>query len=131
MSQDAGPPPEQRRVVIAGLGLAGFSGADALLRRGGRVAIVDDRDGDSQTEHGRVLELLGAEVRLGGAPELPDGDVLVVSTGIPLNSRWIAAARDRGMEHGVSSNWRGGCDRRWILRRGSTSPEPMARRPPL
>lgn len=98
VSQDAGPPPEQRRVVIAGLGLAGFSGADALLRRGGRVAVVDDRDGDSQTEHGRVLELLGAEVRLGGAPELPDGDVLVVSTGIPLNSRWIAAARDRGME---------------------------------
>ena len=83
--------------MIAGLGLAGFSGADALLRRGGQVSVVDDSDGAKQAERGRVLELLGADVRLGGAAQLPVGDVLVVSTGIPLDSHWISAARERGM----------------------------------
>lgn len=97
MNAPGGPPPQELRVVIAGLGLAGFSGADALLRRGGQVSVVDDSDGAKQAERGRVLELLGADVRLGGAAQLPVGDVLVVSTGIPLDSHWISAARERGM----------------------------------
>lgn len=90
-------PPQDLHVVVTGTGLAGFSAADALLARGGTVTVIDAADGPSQRERGKVLEILGADVRLGQGPELPPGDVLVVSTGIPLNSPWIAAARARGM----------------------------------
>lgn len=48
-------------------------------------------------EKAQILEVLGADVRLAAGDELPEGDVLVVSTGIPLTSPWIAGARARGI----------------------------------
>lgn len=89
--------PESLRMVVTGTGLAGFSATDALLARGGHVTVIDAADGPAQQERANILGILGADVRLGQGPELPEGDVLVVSTGIPLNSPWIAAARERGM----------------------------------
>lgn len=88
--------PEALHIVVTGTGLAGYSAATALLNRGGRVTVIDAADGAEQRERAQILELLGAEVLLGHGDGLPDGDVLVVSTGIPLDSPWIAAARDRG-----------------------------------
>ena len=94
----SGAPPEDRHIVVVGVGVAGFSAADALLNRGGRVTVLDSADGPLQVDRGTLLEMLGADVRLGAPPELPEGDVLVVSTGIPLTSPWILQARERGME---------------------------------
>ncbi len=72
------------RVVVAGIGIAGFAAADALLSLGARVLVVDDADGEAQRERATVLETLGAEVRLGDGRTLPAGrDLLVVSPGLP------------------------------------------------
>lgn len=83
--------------VVTGTGVAGFSAADALLARGIQVTVIDRASSDDAQEKAKVLGLLGANVILGAGPELPEADVLVVSTGIPLNSPWISQARQRGM----------------------------------
>jgi len=83
-------------MIVAGMGLAGFSAARALLARGGRVCVIDRDDGPTQAERAQVLGRLGADVRLAAGPDLPQGDVLIVSTGIPLDSPWIQAAATRG-----------------------------------
>jgi UDP-N-acetylmuramoylalanine--D-glutamate ligase len=88
--------PESLHVIVTGTGLAGYSAATALLNRGGQVTVIDTADGPSQRERANILEMLGATVLLGHGDALPDGDVLVVSTGIPLSSPWITAARVRG-----------------------------------
>lgn len=91
-------PPESLRIVVAGLGIAGFSAATALLARGGCVTAIDGAEGVIQQERGLELARRGAEVRLAAGRELPPGDVLVVSPGIPMDSPWIRAAIARGMD---------------------------------
>ena len=72
----------QLSVVVAGIGVSGFAAADALIGLGAKVTVVDDRDGDTETERARVLEMLGATVQLGSEPsvELPRGTGLVVTS---------------------------------------------------
>lgn len=80
----------QKRVAVAGLGIAGFAAADALLELGAQVSVFDASDADKQKERGQVLEILGAKVYLGFRGELPrDFDLLVVSPGLPPNHPWI------------------------------------------
>ena len=67
------------RVVVAGIGIAGFACADAMLERGAQVTVVDDNDGADQRNRAQILEVLGATVRLGDGRTLPDADLLVVS----------------------------------------------------
>ncbi len=80
----------QKRVAVAGLGIAGFAAADALLELGAQVSVFDASEADKQKERGQVLEILGAKVYLGFRGELPhDFDLLVVSPGLPPNHPWI------------------------------------------
>ncbi len=69
-------------VCVAGLGVSGFAAADALLRLGSAVTVVDARGEDLVGERAAVLELLGADVRLGEAASvtLPDSAQLVVTS---------------------------------------------------
>lgn len=87
------------RVLVTGLGLSGFAAADALLDRGAHVVVVDgQRAGDQPCvdERATILDLLGADVRLG--PEqvetLPDTpvDLVVTSPGWPPHHRLLRAA---------------------------------------
>src|SRR5690606_1548502 len=55
------------RVVVAGLGIAGFACADALLQREADVVVIDDNDGPEQVNKAQILEVLGATVLLGDA----------------------------------------------------------------
>ena len=81
-------------VAVAGIGIAGFAAADALLGLGARVTAVDAADGTAQKERAAVLDLLGGVVRLGDGDTLPEGvDVLVVSPGLSPLSPIIAAAQ--------------------------------------
>ncbi len=72
----------QLSVVVAGIGVSGFAAADALIRLGAKVTVIDDRDGDTETERARVLEVLGATVQLGSEAtgELLRGTGLVVTS---------------------------------------------------
>jgi UDP-N-acetylmuramoylalanine--D-glutamate ligase len=56
------------RVLVAGLGLSGFSAADALLERGAAVTVVDDTEpaeGSPAAERAQLLDVLGADLVLG------------------------------------------------------------------
>ena len=82
------------RVGVAGIGVAGFACAEALLERGAVVSAVDGGDDATRADRAKVLEILGAQVRLGDAETLPDGiDLLVVSPGFPPTAPIIAAAQ--------------------------------------
>jgi UDP-N-acetylmuramoylalanine--D-glutamate ligase len=85
-------------VGVAGIGIAGFAAADALVGLGATVTAVDAGDGPRQQERARVLEVLGAAVRLGDGDTLPDGlDLLVVSPGLPPRAPIIRAAQAAGI----------------------------------
>ncbi len=79
---DRGAPWETLTVCVAGLGVSGFAAADALLRLGSSVIVVDSREGGLVAERAQVLELLGADVRLGESSStvLPDAAQLVVTS---------------------------------------------------
>ena len=86
------------RACVAGIGVAGFAAADALLDLGAQVTVIDAGDGDKQRERATILEILGADVRLGDDSSAPDGsDVYVVSPGIPPHAAIIRSAQDRGI----------------------------------
>ncbi len=93
---DAGPDSawQQAHVCVAGIGVSGFAAADVLCRLGARVTVVDGRAGEQERERARVLELLGATVRLGAADELPpDVELVVTSPGWrPTQPVLVAAA---------------------------------------
>lgn len=77
-------PWEQAHVVVAGLGTSGYAAADAMLELGAAVTVLDDGESASLEDHGRILETLGAQVRLGpgSSAHLPaDADVVITSPG--------------------------------------------------
>lgn len=86
------------RVSVAGLGIAGYSCADALMQLGANVTVVDEHDGEQQGERAEVLRMLGVQVHLGAAAQLPDDtDLLVVSPGLRPQAPIIATAVRSGI----------------------------------
>ncbi|MGH8823190.1 MAG: UDP-N-acetylmuramoyl-L-alanine--D-glutamate ligase [Jiangellaceae bacterium] len=90
----------QLHAVVAGIGVSGFAAADALLGLGATVTVVDERAGEAEADRARVLEILGATVRLGpvATRELAGGAGLVVTSpgwrpGAPL----LVAAAEAGV----------------------------------
>ncbi len=71
-----------RHVVVAGIGLSGFAAADSLVELGATVVVLDERDDEAAREKAQILEVLGAQVRLGSgaAATLPDRTDLVVAS---------------------------------------------------
>ncbi|MDR1264538.1 MAG: UDP-N-acetylmuramoyl-L-alanine--D-glutamate ligase [Propionibacteriaceae bacterium] len=85
------------KVVVAGLGVSGFAAADALLELGAQVTVLDRRV-EGLEDKARLLELLGATVRLGpGATDQlpPDCDLVVVSPGWREDQPLLAQAAAR------------------------------------
>jgi UDP-N-acetylmuramoylalanine--D-glutamate ligase len=72
----------QLSVVVAGIGISGFAAADVLVGLGAKVTVVDDRDGETESDRARVLEILGVTVRLGAGATaaLPRSTGLVVTS---------------------------------------------------
>ena len=88
------------RAVVAGLGVSGFAAADNLTHLGAHVTALDESDAGERTERATLLDILGADVRLGqgSTTTLPDdADVLVVSPGWSPQAPLIAQARQRGV----------------------------------
>src|SRR5665811_2388429 len=68
------------RVVVAGMGVSGFAAADNLTHQGAHVVALDESGAGDRGEKATILEILGAEVRLGpgSTANLPsDVDVVV------------------------------------------------------
>lgn len=86
------------RATVAGIGIAGFAAADALLDLGAQVTVIDSGEGEKQRERAAILEILGADVRLGDDSSCSDEtDVYVVSPGIPPHAAIIRSAIERGI----------------------------------
>lgn len=84
-----------KKVAVAGLGIAGFAAADALVEVGASVSVFDSRQSEQLNERAQVLEILGAKVNLGWDQQLPiDFDLLVVSPGLNPQHSWIQKALD-------------------------------------
>ena len=87
----------QVRVTVAGIGVAGFSAADALAQIGARVTLVDAADGDEQRARADVLDVLGVHVLLGHDDSLPESDLLVVSPGLRPSAPLVQEALRQGV----------------------------------
>ncbi len=96
---DRTAPWHEATVVVAGLGVAGFVAADALLERRARVIILDEADTPALQEKATLLRFLDAEVLLGpgSTAELPAGVDLVITTGWRPTAPLLAQAAERGI----------------------------------
>lgn len=94
---------------VAGLGASGFAAADALLRVGAAVEVVEaapDSDVGVTAERARILRTLGADVRMGVRPdEQLSADLLIPSPGIPPRHRWITAGQVETIWSGEQLAW--------------------------
>jgi UDP-N-acetylmuramoylalanine--D-glutamate ligase len=89
----------QVRVCVVGLGVAGFAAADALINLGAKVIVLDADSGERQKERATILEILGAEIRMGDDTQLPnDIDLLVLSPGVSPLAPIVAASQAVGVE---------------------------------
>ena len=91
---------EGRHICVAGIGVSGFAAADALLRLGAQVTVLDERVDGGNAERAQVLEVLGADVRLGpGATlQLPTSvDLVVASPGWRPDAPLVTEAEADGV----------------------------------
>jgi UDP-N-acetylmuramoylalanine--D-glutamate ligase len=87
------------RAVVAGFGVSGFAAADNLTHLGARVVALDE-NAEGRLEEATLLEVLGAEIRLGpgATATLPDDvDVVVTSPGWKPTAPLLAQAAARGI----------------------------------
>ncbi len=85
-----------RHALVLGLGSSGESAARLLRSEGARVTVFDEKPDATRV---RGLEEIGA-VLVGDASAqvIPaDIDLCVISPGVSLEHRWVAAARARGL----------------------------------
>jgi UDP-N-acetylmuramoylalanine--D-glutamate ligase len=97
---DRSAPWESLNVCVAGLGVSGFAAADAMIRLGAQVTVVDGRSGDVVGERAQVLDLLGAEVLLGeeASTTLPsEAQLVVASPGWRPSAPLLVAAESAGV----------------------------------
>ncbi len=95
--------------VVAGLGASGFAAADALIRVGASVTVVEATpvgDEGPLAERSQILEVLGANVQTGvDAAAVLEADLLIPSPGIPPGHRWITEARAGVVWSGEQLAW--------------------------
>lgn len=101
------------RAVVCGFGVSGFAAADTLVHLGADVTVLDESapGGQAGAERAQLLEILGADLRLGPSWDgsLPsEVDLVVTSPGwSPLNDALVeAAARDIPVWGEVELAWR-------------------------
>ncbi|HYP45738.1 MAG TPA: UDP-N-acetylmuramoyl-L-alanine--D-glutamate ligase [Propionibacteriaceae bacterium] len=98
-SADGSSPWAQAHVVVAGIGVSGFAAADGLMEFGAHVTVLDDRDDEANSDKGKLLEVLGATVRLGAGStsRLPADTDLVITTGWRPSHPMLVAAAGQGV----------------------------------
>lgn len=74
------------RALVTGFGVSGFAAADTLTHLGATVVAVDEAEGTTLGEKAKLLEILGADIRLGvGSTDVTSEgfDLVVTSPGWP------------------------------------------------
>lgn len=94
MSEMAG-----KRIVVVGLGASGFSVARTLAALDAKVRVTESESGPAIEERAALLRDAGIEVETGGHDLAEsDGDLVVVSPGVPPDAPIVAAAAAAGIE---------------------------------
>ncbi len=91
---------EPVRAVVAGFGVSGFAAADNLTHLGARVVALDESTSPEKEDRAALLEVLGADVRLGAGAtaRLPEQvDLVVTSPGWRPDAPLLAEADSRGI----------------------------------
>jgi UDP-N-acetylmuramoylalanine--D-glutamate ligase len=86
------------RAVVAGFGVSGFAAADNLNHLGAQVTVLDESEAGDRPEKAELLEVLGADVRLGAGTTLTlpdDVDLVVTSPGWKPTAPLLVQARER------------------------------------
>lgn len=89
-----------RACVVGGLGVSGFAASDALIQMGAHVVVLDDVDSDPGRDKATLLEMLGADVRMGPGSTawLPAPlDLVVTAPGLPPYTPLLAEAAAAGL----------------------------------
>ncbi|MGI8700966.1 MAG: UDP-N-acetylmuramoyl-L-alanine--D-glutamate ligase [Nocardioidaceae bacterium] len=89
-----------RACVVGGLGVSGFAASDALMHMGAQVVVLDDGVSESARDKATLLEILGADVRMGpgSTHTLPaELDLVVTTPGLPPGTPLLAAAAAAGL----------------------------------
>lgn len=90
--------PENKSVLVIGLGASGVAAVELLRARGARVVVVDNADTPSLRQQAERLRLTGMEVRLGQtAPPAEQFDLVVLSPGVPVANRLVSGLVQRGI----------------------------------
>ncbi len=112
--------------VVTGFGVSGFAAADSLQQLGASVTVLDAGDNARLRDKATLMEILGAEVRLGdGATQkLPVGvDVVVTSPGWRPTSPLLLEAAARNIpvwgEVELASRLRGADPIPWLAVTGT------------
>ena len=87
------------RAVVCGFGVSGFAAADTLVHLGASVTVLDEK-APQDDEKARLLEFLGAEMRLGpgSTDALPEAvDLVVTSPGWSPAAPLLVEAAARGL----------------------------------
>ena len=101
------------RAVVLGIGVSGFAAADNLTHLGAQVTVLAESANDVQREKATLLEVLGADVRIGDGRD-------AVASGRPRPAGDLARRAADGTGHrgrdraaasrcGARSSWPGGC----------------------
>ncbi|GER24372.1 UDP-N-acetylmuramoylalanine--D-glutamate ligase [Zafaria cholistanensis] len=93
------------RVVVAGLGLSGFSAADTLVELGARVVVIDGADTEANRARADTLEIVGAAAVLLGTAHVADlplvegepAELVIASPGWNPRHPVLAAAAEAGI----------------------------------
>jgi UDP-N-acetylmuramoylalanine--D-glutamate ligase len=85
-----------RHVAVVGGGRSGLAASRLVVQRGGRVTLIDAK---ADVPERADLETLGVALHLGSMPDdVPDdAGLVIVSPGVPADSRPLEAARARGV----------------------------------
>jgi UDP-N-acetylmuramoylalanine--D-glutamate ligase len=91
---------DQERVVVVGAGISGLAAADALVREGARVTVLDQREQGELADAVRRLDDIGVPLRTGphDPSELRGSRILYVSPGVLPDSSIVTAALRTGLE---------------------------------
>jgi UDP-N-acetylmuramoylalanine--D-glutamate ligase len=88
-----------KRVIVVGLGVSGMATARALVELDAKVRVTEAGDSDLIKQRADVLGSLGVEVEFGGHDlGRIDGDLAIVSPGIPLKAAIVQALVEEGIE---------------------------------
>lgn len=90
---------EGMNILVAGLALSGRAAARLCLKKGGRVTVTDLKPSQELSQAADELAALGARLVLGRhqIQDFTQADLVVVSPGMPLTSKYLQAAIKAGV----------------------------------